>query len=470
MNHEALIFLSIPAVLIAVLLVIAGCGWRKIAVALLIALGGGLGGAVVLGFLGGALGSKAETGGGEWRGLTTLAFGAIGTGAGALAGLVGTTVWLVRRGKFTAHRGAPQPGLFVLAVIAAIPVGLAIFTGAQESAARIQLPSPVRCVAIDRAGTLVASGGENGAVRLWNAAGLGRRGELPGGSDGIVLALAFSPDGKVLAVSRLGRGRIELWNVADGAPRLTSTLTDAPFSDSALAFSADGQLLAAGGTDVATRLYELREGRARLLKSHFTSRSSALVVSPDSRTLVTDDGHQIVFWEITQTLPQSRRTIVAPESHFRTSPSLAFSADGAALAVSGENYPDLVRLWDLRGEAPIERTGFSDRCAQIALSADGRLLATASYEAAMYPSKEKAGPRVRLWDLSGAAPVQLASVPAHLPAQFDGATVSSVAMSADGKTLISGGRDSTVRAWNIADRNLTERATAVNEPAAKESK
>jgi WD40 repeat protein len=113
---------------------------------------------------------------------------------------------------------------------------------------------------------------------------------------------------------------------------------------------------------------------------------------------------------------------------------------------------------------------FTDRCAQIALSADGRLIATASYEMAMYPSKEKAGPRVRLWDLSGTAPVQLASVPAHIPAQFDGAAVSSVAMSADGKLLVSGGHDRTVRVWDIADGKPVERGKALNEPAATEGK
>src|SRR5207244_1772075 len=163
----------------------------------------------------------------------------------------------------------------------------------------------------DAAGTLVASGDENGGVRLWSAADLTRRGELPGSSGGTVLVLIFSPDGKVLAVSRLGRGRIELWNVADGAPRLAATLTDAPFSDFA------------------------------------------------------------------QTPPQPRRTIAAAPNVFRTSPSLAVSADGALLAVSGENYPDHVRVWDLRGEEPVERTSFPDRCKQIALSADGRLIATA---------------------------------------------------------------------------------------------
>ena len=78
-----------------------------------------------------------------------------------------------------------------------------------------------------------------------------------------VTALAFSPDGKILATGsgRASRsGEIKLWNVADGA--LVREFA-APHSDAvtALEFSHDGQFLASGATDRFVKVHSVADGK-----------------------------------------------------------------------------------------------------------------------------------------------------------------------------------------------------------------
>jgi WD40 repeat protein len=125
---------------------------------------------------------------------------------------------------------------------------------------------PVRCVAYVSANTLASSGADNDLV-VWDTDPLftldrvlGRSG--PGFVDRVI-ALAFSPDGKLLATgggepSR--SGEVKIWQVADGA--LVREISDA-HSDTVfgLEFSRDGLLLASSSADKFVKVFDVASGK-----------------------------------------------------------------------------------------------------------------------------------------------------------------------------------------------------------------
>jgi WD40 repeat protein len=109
----------------------------------------------------------------------------------------------------------------------------------------------VRAVAFSPDGKLLASAGDAG-VRVWNLATGQPVGAPLTGHTGWVGAVAFSPDGKLLASA--GRGSVRLWNPATGQP-VGAPMTGPTGVVRAVAFSPDGKLLASAS---------LRDGTARL--------------------------------------------------------------------------------------------------------------------------------------------------------------------------------------------------------------
>src|SRR5262249_10330732 len=110
-------------------------------------------------------------------------------------------------------------------------------------------------VAYSANGKILASGG-NGAVRLWDADTSRELGHFPGSR-----CFAVSPDGTRLASQAAAGppGRVLLWDTRSGKElhRLPAHQGEA----FALAFSPDGKLLATGGLDGTLRLWNALTGK-----------------------------------------------------------------------------------------------------------------------------------------------------------------------------------------------------------------
>ena len=94
-------------------------------------------------------------------------------------------------------------------------------------------------------------------------------------------AVAFSADGNLIAVGT-GSSNVFIWNVSDGS--LSQTLTGASYAVRALAFSPDRNLIAAAGSDSMVHVWQVSGGAARISYA-LKQNVGRLVFSPDSRYL-----------------------------------------------------------------------------------------------------------------------------------------------------------------------------------------
>jgi WD40 repeat protein len=235
-------------------------------------------------------------------------------------------------------------------------------------------------------GRLVAVGGNDGAVRVWETAGDRLRFTLLT-PDSYPSSLLFSPDGRWLA--SISGKVIHLWEVATG--RLARTLEGPTEPVHRLAFSPDSKVLAAGGGTFMTaselRTWDVASGKERHNLPGHTSVLSAVAFSPDGKTLASASaGGTIRLWDAES---GAMRGILAEK--LGSLSALAFSPDGRAIVTGGTGG---VRLWDSASGQELLSLGppgwhpFS-----VVFSPDGRQLAASGN-----------GKVVRVWDLEPPSP------------------------------------------------------------------
>ncbi len=260
------------------------------------------------------------------------------------------------------------------------------------------------------------------SIQAWDAV----TGERVSGSAGIN-ALAWSPDGRSLAVARTD-ARLSFIAADTGKERLQMKVGGVPLSS--VAWSPDGELVAVGGWDMTVRVYEAARGLsfAELLhESAKTPGSDILGVhvawSPDGKYLASGGGDQTVrIWDVRQGI------LLRVLKHKAAVISVAWSPDGRYLASGSFSNENLAHIWDAAtGKLVCTLKGHTDHFHSLQWSPDGAYLASGS------PDKT-----VKIWN----------ALQGRLIQTLEHANrVNSVAWSPDGKELACGCGHNLVQIW-----------------------
>lgn len=285
------------------------------------------------------------------------------------------------------------------------------------------------------------------------------------GHSDLLRAFTFSPDGATLA-SGSGDGTIKLWGVQSGD--LLRTLSAHAGWVTALAMSPDGSTVASGSTDVTTKLWDVSTGTLLHTWPSQDGNVEALAIAPDGQTIACAGSFRITLWDV-----PTRKEIRRLHGHDYGASALAFSPDGKVLASGGEkrvgnSHEGELKLWHVQsGTLQQTLTGFDSNGKHIAFSSDGGTLAFGAIEPVPPRgdgsditingvAQGRSNYIIQLWD------VKTAQVRQTLRgSEF---SIYSLALSADGKTLVSGDMYNMVRIWDTtgAQRHAMRVGSQIN--------
>ena len=299
----------------------------------------------------------------------------------------------------------------------------------QNEATEIKAHSTsVNALAFSPDGKILASGSDGNAMKIWSIPeGNLLISEIEPKSAQIVNSLDFSPDGTLLA-SGNGDSNITLWHMP--ATEQLKELKGHGDVINDVKFSPDGKWLASGSKDRTTKIWKLPEGTTLKTLDDYAYFVNSVAFSPDGKMLVTgSQDSRIKIWQ----LPEGTltKTLVG---HTLFLNAVAISPDGKILAsASGDST---VKLWQLpEGNLLSTLEGHSFSVNAIAFSPDGKMLASGSGDNL-----------IKLWEVPTGKLVN--TLNGH------GSVVISLAFHPEGDLLASGAYDGVIRLWDLRENQL----------------
>jgi WD40 repeat protein len=266
-----------------------------------------------------------------------------------------------------------------------------------------------------------------------------------------IRALAVMPNGSHVLTAGDDK-KVRLWNVQTGAaePRMLEG-SEKPLR--AVAVSKNNVLVAAGGDDQTVRLYTFADGK--LLASFKTPGAvRGLAFSPNNATLIAACADKsIASWNVVfnagQPLPPNFGKALTTYNHGASANDVTFAPDSATFYSGSADKS--IKMWKFASEAPVKNFPHPNLVDAVAFNNTGALLATGCHDG-----------HVRIFELGkGALQKDINAHPGMPPA--GPAAVYCLAWTPDGKQIVSGSLDHSLKLWDATSGTLVREFKAYKE-------
>ena len=293
--------------------------------------------------------------------------------------------------------------------------------------------SKVYSVAFSGDCRFIVSGSEDKTIKMWSIQGRSEEFTFTGHTDR-VQSVALSADGRFI-VSGSRDNTIKLWDIKERREECTFTgHTGEVYS---VAISADSRFIVSGSEDSMIKMWGVQEKNEEFSLEGHKERVRSVALSADGKFIASGSYDRMVkVWGV-----EDRREYFTCTGHAAAVMSVAVSADSRFI-VSG-SQDKTIKIWnteDWREEC--RSKGYTD--SDFVVSVDGRFLVTGSNNGGGRYNESTSDNTVKIWNIQERR--EEYALTGHTE------PVISVAVSADGRFIVSGSEDTTVKLWNIKDR------------------
>ncbi|TNE45514.1 MAG: hypothetical protein EP343_26730 [Deltaproteobacteria bacterium] len=298
---------------------------------------------------------------------------------------------------------------------------------------------PIFPVVASPKGDMLATGSEDGTVKLWDVKNPLNPVLLSTikAHSALVHALTFDSTGQLLATGAWDN-EIKVWWLRDPKnPRNTRIYKGHSDYVLGLTFTPNGDYLISGGRDAKIKIWSIGANKIVTTLSQHTRNVYSVLTSPDGKFLYSASvDNSIRTWDITKiTAPKALAHITSSNGgHTNYVYKLALTADGRTLASGSRDQT--VKLWEVNNPAAPKLyktlTGHTSLVLGLSFRKDGKELISAGYDS-----------KINIWNTANPKNTSFVRT---LPGSYK--RIWGIAHSADGKYLYSGGRDDSVlRVW-----------------------